>query len=385
MDSENYADNSAPQGTLHNLATNLLQKAATAAAKVAHGNGDDVLRISVVGCGPGDNDILAIKNIILPSIRAYKKDINIMILFNDLPGNGWDNLHTRACEAFESDGSPNRSIKWQLYGSDLNEAFAQPSSVHLTVSFSALHWIDHLPFDQSGVSNGAICYVDLPRTQKDQLRRHKDARLKDFILKRKRELVPGGQMVLVFDGETANREHQYYQPTRLLQQSIQSMVAKKSLSEEVLSNFFVMTSSWSAPRIQQCCQQTNMNLHHLSVRVVPCPMYDNFLLSPQKAEDRNKFGDQVADAILSCVRPQLAKIIKTVGESGDKVDETIHAIHKRVAHLAAETPASSNTSGTVAFVHVTKPNASDSRNNWKWYGVALALISGTLLWSRKSK
>ena len=383
-----YNDNSLAQASLHDISARTLATAAENAAHAVCKRNAKMAKAMVLGCGPGHNDITALQRHVLPAF--LKRDISVQVLFVDLPTNNWGQLLREAACQF----TDNR-VSVRIYGGSYMDEICPASSIDFAMCFSALHWIDALPFPASRIQNGAMCYVALEQPLKQSLRHYKDVQLQKFVQARCTELAVGGQCVLVFDGEYEGKaEAQFYQPTRLVQESVAELVKEGQLPETALK-FFVMTQSFSEQRIRtqlhatEQCQACSVDL-----KAIPCPMLLKFQskseMKKDDGESRQAYGEEISGAIMSCVSSKLAEHVP----NGPQGQACINTVKDRVAAKAASDPSNrTSTAGVTAFVHFSKTAAgaqsADGESQFvQTYGAAIlaattALIAGVCVLRKK--
>ena len=104
----------------------------------------------------------------------------------------------------------------------------EPGSNHLVLTFSVLHYPEKLCFAQDESLKGAMSYISLPNVGPNSKRAQMAAALDDmfstFLDARLTELVPGGHLVCVMDGETQERNHQFSHLYAPLERAIKTMI-----------------------------------------------------------------------------------------------------------------------------------------------------------------
>jgi len=140
-----------------------------------------------------------------------------------------------------------------------------------------------------------------------------------------------------------------------LEGGIREMVKDKVLPEAVVKQFFIKTASYSESRLKSLIP-TGFSTSETRMAWQPCPYYETF----QKDDDRAKFGDAIAWAIIACVRNKLIEAIVVQGISEEKAEQHMKDLHARVANIAAAAPKDNSTAGIIAFCHLQREEAIDA-------------------------
>ncbi|RCV21058.1 hypothetical protein SETIT_4G107000v2 [Setaria italica] len=284
-----------------------------------------------LGCGPGDNTLIFLSEVIKASSSHNVPEIQFFL--NDLPGNDFSHVF-RSAERFKSSVTAchkgERRLPFHIAG--LSRSYYTrlfPSqSVHLFHSSYSLHWRSQLPDGLDG--NKRNIYI-AKATPLSVVKLYQEQFQKDLILfleLRYDELVVGGQMVLTFLGR---KEEDLYSGNmnylcELLAQSLQSLVEKDLVEEDKLNSFNLPIFGASIDEVKAAIKQTGLfDINEIKLFESNWDPYDD-------SED-----DNVQDNIQSGVN--VAKCIRAVMETlfvshfGESI---LDALFKEYASKVAE-------------------------------------------------
>ena len=206
------------------------------------------------------------------------------IVANDLISNDWRTLFDQFA-TLKAEQPLMRDVTCHCAAGSYRERLVEDRSIHIVLSFSALHYPERLPFLQDESLGGAMSYVSLPKgtEKRQQLEGYMDDMLVDFLTARMAELAPGGRVVCVMDGESESQNHQFAHLYVPLERAIKSMVKDELLPAEVppfhiiymcffffffsflsifhrllqvRTTFFIMTAAFTAARAVAAVQRT---------------------------------------------------------------------------------------------------------------------------------
>ena len=323
----------------------MLAAAGNAAAQAAIKNGDTTIGLLIVGPSTGVKDIAAIKRDILPAIKSIAPNMPIRAIFADLASNDWEKCMTQMAKL--------EGVSCSATVGLANEVIAVPESIHLAMSLSTLHWMQTLPWgDDQSKLDGAISYVTLKTKPKAMLRQHANEHLAGFFAARQIELVPGGQVVVAFDGETPSTNHQFALTYDLLEKGLKQMIADNMLPTQLLSKYFIPTVSFGKEHIDTMISKgTCGKVVEYAFLDIPCP----YKLAFDKDKNATACGKEVGGAIIACVQKQLQSAFLQCNIGVSKHKRLIEDLKNLCEIIAASNPAKYNTSGITAFVHLQKP------------------------------
>lgn len=276
---QKYSDNSLAQYQCHELAKSHLKNAA-----LKINLNKEIIKIGVYGCGPGDNDLLALQKYFIPYVN--NKNAKFEIYMIDIAKNKWSQ---------QNHCYDNVTVKGIT--SDIYKKILPENSLDLVISFSCLHWFRKIPFDCFSNEFSWSCLND---EKKEILRKYLNESLIEFLEARKFEMSKGGEMILSFDAELGNDNHQYQGPTDCL-----INVIKKIKLENDLKKFFVPTGHRTVNNVRKCFQKVNLKLNNMCLKYVECPIWDKYSLTLDQEINRYSFAEEINESIMSCVIPIL--------------------------------------------------------------------------------
>ena len=278
---QKYSDNSLAQYQCHELAKLHLKNAA-----LKINLNKEIIKIGVYGCGPGDNDLLALEHHFIPHIVNKNHKIKFEIFMIDIAENQWSQKDHQY-----------DNVKVKGITSDIYKKILPENSLDLVISFSCLHWFRKMPFDCFSNEFAWSCLND---QKKELLREYLNESLIEFLEARKYEMNKGAQMILSFDGEYNLENHQYQGPTDCLVKII-----KKIDIKEELKKFFVPTGPRTVNNVRKCFQKVDLNLTNICLEYVECPIWNKYHLNFDQELSRFCFAEEINESIQSCVAPIL--------------------------------------------------------------------------------
>lgn len=286
--------------------------------------------IGVFGCGPGDNDLICIKNYILPLL--VNKLTKIKIYMIDISENKWSRKKLVIDNELEIHGLE----------SDIYKNIFPDNTFDMILSFSCLHWIKNLPFDYHEIANN-YSWSSLDKEQKIKLNSYMNDSLKLFLYHRKKELKENGIGVLTFDAIIDNELHQYQGPTDILVRGINQLDNDKI---KLFDNFFVPT----APRYLNDVNDllsNNFKTTDLLIKNIKCPIWENKI---KQIYNNDEYAKLIIDSIMSCVLPLMKDTIQI-----NNFDDLINEIeNKMISIIKTDLNIKTSTSGNVMFLCLTK-------------------------------
>lgn len=324
---DTYGDNSKAQSLCHLEAKDMIIESVKNYLKSY--NGEEFI-IGVFGCGPGDNDLICIKDYILPLLVNKIKKIVIYMI-----------------DVSESKWSRNKIIidnELEIHGleSDIYRNIFPNDTFDMILSFSCLHWIKNLPFESDEIIKN-YSWSSLNEEKKIKLNDYMNESLKLFLDYRKKELKENGIGVLTFDAMIDNELHQYQGPTDILVKAIRELGNDKRI---LFDNFFVPT----APRYLEDVNDllsNNFKTTDLLIKNIKCPIWDN---KTKQIYNNDEYAKLIVDSIMSCVLPLIKDTIQI-----DNFNDLINEIEdKMISIIVNDINKKTSTSGNVMFLCITK-------------------------------
>ncbi|XP_073050099.1 probable methyltransferase TCM_000336 [Primulina eburnea] len=203
--------------------------------------------IADLGCSSGPNTLLNIKDIVESvetTATATGREVpEFRVYLNDLPTNDFNTIFQALPEWYRELKTPSCIYVAAYPGSFYGRLFPD-SCLHFIYSSNSLHWLSRVPsgiYDEHGMSiNKKSIYISDKSPPQVQQAYHKQFQ-QDFSLflkSRFRELVHGGQMVLILLGRVG-RNHVHDIFWEILYQSLAILVAQGEVSEEKLESYEV--------------------------------------------------------------------------------------------------------------------------------------------------
>lgn len=275
---QKYSDNSLAQYQCHEFAKHHLKNAA-----LKINLNKELIKIGVYGCGPGDNDLLALQQHFIPHVN--NKNAKFEIYMIDIAKNKWSQLDHHY-----------QDIKVFGITSDIYKKILPEGSLDLVISFSCLHWFRKIPFDISNEFSWSCLNTD----KKNILRNYLDQSLIEFLEARRFEMSENAQMILSFDGEFSQENHQYQGPTDCLVKII-----KKIKLQKELQNFFIPTGPRTINNVRKCFKKVDLKLNEICLKYIECPIWDKYKFNLDQEILRYRFAEEINKSIISCVLPIL--------------------------------------------------------------------------------
>lgn len=173
-------------------------------------------QISDYGCSSGKNSIFIMKSLYYYLQQVISKDdssspsssLNFHAFLLDLPTNDFNKIFQVYQDEEKAEGIlPNFYLS--TGAGNLYKQSLPPQSVHLSCSFSALHWLS-MPFPRYGkLSNPACCYISSADPLKDsevikKLIHHSMKDFENYFLARRNEVKVGGLIFFTCLGYDTN-------------------------------------------------------------------------------------------------------------------------------------------------------------------------------------
>ncbi|KAL6638877.1 hypothetical protein ACP70R_023513 [Stipagrostis hirtigluma subsp. patula] len=306
--------------------------------------------VSDLGCSSGPNTLLFVSNVINTIADLCCKSgegdpVELQFILNDLTSNDFNQLF-RSLEEFKRSGTseqkghttPSYYVSG-LPGSFYNRLFPR-RSVHLFHSSYCLHWRSQVPEGLEAWSSEAQVNEDniyIARTtppfvvKRYQEQFHKDFSL--FLKLRHEELVPGGQMVLIFPGRKDEDVYNgdFNKLFGLVARSLQFLVNKGLVEKEKLESFNLPVYGPSVAEVKEVVMQSHMfNMNHIKLFEANWDPYDDS--EGDDVQDSARSGMNVA----KCIRSVLKTLI--AGHFGETIVDAVFTEYARLVtkHLEEE-------------------------------------------------
>ncbi|GJM99978.1 hypothetical protein PR202_ga17126 [Eleusine coracana subsp. coracana] len=283
-----YGRNSRIQEKAMLMALPVLEKAAIQVYSALH---PETMVVADLGCSSGPNTLLFVSNLLNAIAAQHQKlggsdPLELQFFLNDLPGNDFNMLFWSLDQLKKttttSDKSPPYYISG-LPGSFYTRIFPR-QSVHLFHSSCCLHWLPQVPeglqseegayFNRDNIHiTGDAPYIAAKLFQ-DQF--YKDFSL--FLKLRHEELVPGGEMVLIF---LARKSENIYSGDLslllgLFGQSLRTLVAEGLVDREKLDSFVIPMYQPAVGEVTAIVKRSELfELGHTQLLEVSWDPYDN--------------------------------------------------------------------------------------------------------------
>lgn len=162
-----------------------------------------------LGSSEGNNALIAM-NRVIEAVRRHKSDQLIQTIYSDLASNNFNRLFLNVYEARQVDRIPS-GVFASAVGGSFYEQLLPPRSVHFAMAFNSLLWLDELP---AAAIPDFIVYRRphpprpglhvAPETTAAFLGQA-DRDLIRFLQARAQELTPGGKLLIVSPGDSAEK------------------------------------------------------------------------------------------------------------------------------------------------------------------------------------
>jgi hypothetical protein len=158
------------------------------------------------GCSEGQNSILVV-GLVIAAWRKRRPDQPICAIHTDLPANNFNklfaNLHDPVVRNYlQERGQPRPNVFALAAAGSFYQGLLPPASVHFSLSFNAIVWMDRLPpirvpeFVMYARSTPEVC---------DAFRREAARQLDQFLRQRADELAAGGKLLVLTPGQMPGR------------------------------------------------------------------------------------------------------------------------------------------------------------------------------------
>ncbi|KZV19984.1 S-adenosyl-L-methionine-dependent methyltransferase superfamily protein [Dorcoceras hygrometricum] len=253
--------------------------------------------IADLGCSSGPNTLLNIKDIVEAAetaAMAVSREVpEFRVYLNDLPTNDFNTIFHALPEWYRKLTTPSCVYVAAYPGSFYGRLFPD-NFLHFIYSSNSLHWLSRVPsgiYDEKGVSiNKKSIYISKTSPPRVQQAYHKqfEQDFSSFLKWRSRELILGGQMVLILLGRTGP-DHVHNIFWEILYQSLATLAAQGEVAEDKLDSYEV---HFYAPSTEELEEQVRKEG---SFKVESVQVYE----TDKDAGDCSSYGVAVAKAVRS--------------------------------------------------------------------------------------
>ncbi|GMI80275.1 hypothetical protein like AT5G38020 [Hibiscus trionum] len=202
--------------------------------------------VADLGCSSGPNIFLIISQVI-DSIhgvcqQAQLKVPQIRVFLNDLPGNDFNAIFQSLPGFFERLKQAQGKMVEPCFivgvpGSFYGRLFPT-RTLHFVHSFNCLHWLSKVPPELKDTNKGNICITkSSPANVIKAYAKQFETDFSAFLSSRSQELMPGGQMLLLFQGRHSQNPWSEDCFFALLGQSLVDLVSEGLTTEADVDSF----------------------------------------------------------------------------------------------------------------------------------------------------
>ena len=192
--------------------------------------------IADMGCAGGRNELEPL-GLAVTALRDRDGDVPIVVVHTDLPENDWTSLFTTIADGEHGYAAGRDHVFGYAAGRSLYGALVPDGSLHLGWSGITVHWLSEMP----GVVRDAIFATFTTGDDRERLREQSRRDWHGFLEHRARELVDGGQLVVVggiaSDDGTSGAEGLF----RLADEELQDLVRRGMLRASEYDAIFYPT------------------------------------------------------------------------------------------------------------------------------------------------
>ncbi|HMF18685.1 MAG TPA: hypothetical protein VKE98_15870 [Gemmataceae bacterium] len=280
------------------------------------------------GCSEGQNSIVAV-GLVVNSWRKRRPDQPICAIHTDLAANNFNklfaNLHDpQSSNYLQERGRARPNVFALAAGGSFYNALLPPASVHFSLSFNAIVWMERLP------AIAVLDFVMYARGSAEVQRvfRQEAARqLDQFLRRRAEELAPGGKLLVLTPGQAPERgcwEGIY----DVINDACLDLVRAGSLSRDVYQRLVFPTYFRSAEEMAGPANPPANSGHAAFVlhRVETLDTEVPFVTTLRKTNDVAGFAREYTGFMRAFSEPVLAGIIA----GPDKTSPLVDAVYRRV-------------------------------------------------------
>lgn len=211
----------------------MLQHAAAEAPLPANGA---ALAIGDFGCAGGANEMTPIA-LAIAGLRARRPALPIEVVLADLPGNDWTSLIARVEASPQSYAAGLRDVYSYAAGRSLFGPVVPSGRLTLAWTAITVHWLSEVPpctpgSSYSNLVTGPARAVLRARSREDWQR---------FLAERAREVVPGGQVVVVGGASLPDGTSGAEGLFRMIDAELEALAASGTLRESERARIFYPT------------------------------------------------------------------------------------------------------------------------------------------------
>lgn len=288
-----------------------------------------------LGSSEGRNALIVMSRIV-ESVRRRQPDRLIQTIYSDLPSNNFNQLFLNLDEAWKADRIPAGVYASAAAGS-FYEPLVPPRSVHFAMAFNAILWLDALP---AVAVPDFVVYrrphpprqgLHVPPETAEAFARQADRDLVRFLHCRADELTPGGKLLIVTPGDSA----EYRLADGIydaLNDACLDLIEADRLPRERYERFtmplyFRNVAETLAPLEREGSPVNGaFSVDRAEMLEVPTPFFIEF----DSKGDRTKLADEYTGFLRAFSEP-VARVA-LVGDDGDSaiLDELYGRVHARI-------------------------------------------------------
>jgi gibberellin A4 carboxyl methyltransferase len=293
------------------------------------------LTVLDLGSSEGRNALLTM-SVIVAAVRRRQADRLMQTIYSDLPSNNFNRLFLNLHEARTTGRIPSGVYASAAAGS-FYELLVPPSSVHFAMAFNSLLWLDALP--PMPVTDFVVYRrphpprpgLHVPPETADAFARQADRDLVRFLECRAGELAPGGKLLIVSPGDTA--EHRLADGLYdVLNDACLDLVAAGRVQRQHYERFtmplyFRTVAETLAPLERQSSPVKGaFTVDRAETLEVPTP----FLVEFDRSDDAAKLADDYTGFLRAFSEPIARAALVGNGDDESIIDELYERIHARV-------------------------------------------------------
>jgi hypothetical protein len=293
------------------------------------------LAILDLGSSEGGNALIVMGRIV-ESIRRRQSEQLLQTIYSDLPSNNFNRLFLNLDEARKAGRIPAGVYASAAAGS-FYEPLVPPRSVHFATAFNALLWLDKLPV--AAVPDFVVYRrphpprpgLHVPPEIADAFVRQAEGDLVRFLQRRADELTPGGKLLIVSPGDSA--EHRVADGLYdVLNDACLDLIAAGRLPRERYERFTIPTYFRTVAETLAPLERDDspvkgaFTVDRAETLEVPIPFFVEF----DQRGDAAKLADDYTGFLRAFSEPVARAAL--VGDDGDGaiIDELYDRVHTRM-------------------------------------------------------
>jgi len=290
MDSS-YSKNSMAQSICHKLSASYLKSICQKIIKSDYSN----INIAFFGCGPGNNDINAFNEYMLPHIRNKYIFNRIEVFMIDIIDTKWTGKREKISE--------NTYVTGYTY--DIYKQMFKDDYLDIVLSFSCLHWFNELP----DMDKNNYCWSLLNIEERKKIKTIVNNNIKLFLDIRNKELKENGQIILSLDADKENNSHQFQKTSEIFSKCLNSL-SKNLTNTKLFQNFFIKTCPQSIDDIKTILDtNANLSCETILIKKARCIFFDK-LLNQKYRYTKLDYVNDIVESFLACIIPSLKNSVR---------------------------------------------------------------------------